>query len=85
MSWSLSWPSERFLQSQDLRMLTCFCVMSSAVPQTGVAGEADLKKLTGLDTLSPRLPMAGRISWRSGWGGSLQIPTLPHRNKPHFI
>lgn len=54
MSWSLSWPSERFLQSQDLRMLTCFCVMFPAVPQTGVAGEADLKKLTGLDTLSPR-------------------------------
>lgn len=58
MSRSLSWPSGRFLQSSGLWMLTCFCVVSSAVPQTGVAEEVDLKKLTGLNTLcpSPRWP-----------------------------
>lgn len=67
MSRSLSWPSGRFLQSSGLWMLTCFCVVSSAVPRTGVAEEVDLKKLTGLNPV-PRPQMAQRISWRSGWG-----------------
>lgn len=42
--------------------------MSSGVPQTGVVEEADLKKLTGLDTLSPP---EDQLEIRMGRGGGL--------------
>lgn len=59
--------------------------MPSGVPQTGVVEEADLKKLTGLDTLSSLRGPRRSAGDQDGVGVSLQIPTLSHRNKPHFI
>ena len=84
MNWPLSWLSDNFVQSQDLWMLTCFCITSSGVPQTVVVEEPGLKNPTGLEAPIP-CPHGPEDQQEMRMGGSLQIPALAYRNKPHII
>lgn len=62
-----------------------FCYFLWGSPDWGSRGWLKEPYWTGGP--SPQPQMAWRISRRSGWvgEGSLQIPTLAHKNKPHII
>ena len=75
MNWPLSWLSDNFVQSQDLWMLTCFCITSSGVPQTVVVEEPGLKNPTGLEAPIPCPPWS-RGSARDEDGGLSANPCI---------